>query len=113
MEHLKKRQDFLNVRDGMNERTVGLVVQGRPQTDALGYWRVGFTASKKVGNAVERNRAKRRMREVARIVLGDIGKPNWDYVLIAKRHITKHRDFEKLQNDARRAVLAMHKRAKP
>jgi len=44
---------------------------------------VGFTATKKIGNAVTRNRAKRRLREVARALLPELGRPGHDYVLIA------------------------------
>jgi ribonuclease P protein component len=55
--------------------------------------RVGFTCSKKVGNAVARNRAKRRLREIARLVLPLEGRPGWDYVLIGRKDETASRDF--------------------
>lgn len=70
--------------------------------------RVGFTCSKKVGNAVARNRAKRRLREIARLILPTEGKPGWDYVLIGRAEVTGNRDFADLQNDLRRALRRVH-----
>jgi ribonuclease P protein component len=70
--------------------------------------RVGFTCSKKVGNAVQRNRAKRRLREVARMVLPDAGRDGWDYVLIGRRDETAARSFTELQDDLRRALARVH-----
>lgn len=80
--------------------------------------RVGFTATKKIGNAVVRNRAKRRLREVARAVLPRYGQPGFDYVFIA-RGSTALRPFEKLLQDAEKAVLSLssnpdsHAQSKP
>ncbi|MBB3986385.1 ribonuclease P protein component [Sagittula marina] len=70
--------------------------------------RIGFTCSKKVGNAVARNRAKRRLREIARLVLADIGLPDHDYVLIGRAEKTAQRDFVLLQEDLRRAIVKLH-----
>lgn len=70
--------------------------------------RVGFTCSKKVGNAVARNHAKRRMREVARAILPNLGKPGWDYVLIGRAESTAARPFEDLKNDLRYALKKLH-----
>lgn len=70
--------------------------------------RVGFTCSKKVGNAVARNRAKRRLREVARLILPEAGRPGWDYVLVGRPEATAERDFAALLEDMRRALAEVH-----
>lgn len=62
----------------------GAVIQGAPDRRPGGAVGVGFTASKKVGSAVKRNRAKRRLREAAKIALAFGGRPGWDYVFIAR-----------------------------
>lgn len=70
--------------------------------------RVGFTCSKKVGNAVERNRAKRRLREIARLVLPENGLNGWDYVLIGRANLTANHPFSAMQDDLRRALARVH-----
>lgn len=70
--------------------------------------RVGFTCSRKVGNAVARNRAKRRLREAARAVLPHHGRPGWDYVLIGRRDATASRPFELLKADLEKALARLH-----
>ncbi len=70
--------------------------------------RVGFTCSKKVGNAVARNRAKRRLREIARLVLPQHGLAGWDYVLIGRAGATADKPFESLKNDLIRAISQLH-----
>src|SRR6056297_764902 len=72
---LRKRASFLAAARARRESVPGMMVQGRDRSDGDPAIRVGFTCSKKVGNAVARNRAKRRLREVARMVLPGQGKP--------------------------------------
>lgn len=80
---LKRRAEFLRAaRDGRKVGRSHLVVQALPRTD--GETRLGFTATKKIGNAVARNRAKRRLRALARLSLGEAPAPGWDLVLIAR-----------------------------
>jgi len=70
--------------------------------------RVGFTCSKKVGNAVARNRAKRRLREIARLIVPLEGRPGWDYVLIGRAGATADLPFSQLQTDLSRALRKLH-----
>ena len=65
--------------------------------------RVGFTVTKKIGNAVQRNRIKRRFRAAAREVLPELAEPGHDYVLIA-RPAALHRPWAALLDDLRRAL---------
>ncbi len=69
--------------------------------------RVGFTATKKIGDAVTRNRAKRRLKEVARAVLPLYARQGCDYVLIA-RDATPTRPFAALIEDLKLALLKVH-----
>lgn len=105
---LRKRADFLAAAKARRQATAGMMVQARRRGDADPLMRVGYTCSKKVGNAVARNRAKRRLREVARHVLPDHGRPGWDYVLIGRHGATATRDFQELQRDLIRALDKLH-----
>ncbi|NDW46539.1 ribonuclease P protein component [Ruegeria sp. PrR005] len=106
---LSKRSDFLKAARAKRQPAPSMLVQARRRVpgEADGI-RVGFTCSKKVGNAVARNRAKRRLREVARKVLPEIGHDGWDYVLIGKPGDTAARPFDMLENDLRKALVKLH-----
>lgn len=103
---LKQRREFLAVAaSGRKCGTRGLVMQIRAHGAgemACGL-RYGLTASKRVGNAVQRNRAKRRLRAVAIALLPLCARPDHDYVLIARPE-TITRPFTDLQGDLRYAL---------
>lgn len=107
---LTKRSDFLRAARAAHTATPGFVLQMRrrrgdePATDI----RIGYTCSRKVGNAVARNRAKRRLREIARLVLPAHGQPGTDYVLIGRKNITATRPLAQLQADLHAALRKLH-----
>jgi ribonuclease P protein component len=107
---MKLRADFLRCARAGRQGTAGMMLQARqrrPDEGVTGI-RVGFTCTKKVGNAVARNRAKRRLREAARLVLPDHGRDGWDYVLIGRETATAARPFEDLKRDLISALKKLH-----
>ncbi|WP_386684723.1 ribonuclease P protein component [Loktanella sp. R86503] len=105
---LTKRRDFIAASHGRRQGTPGIHLQGRPRDDGTDLVRVGYTCSKKVGNAVARNRAKRRLREIARMILPTHGRPGWDYVLVGRAETTGSLPFKQLQSDLIRALAKVH-----
>lgn len=105
---LTKRRDFITASHGRRQGTPGIHLQGRPRDDGSDLMRVGYTCSKKVGNAVARNRAKRRLREIARMILPVHGRPGWDYVLVGRAQTTGALPFLQLQSDLIRALAKVH-----
>lgn len=101
---MKTRADFVAASKARYQTAPSLTVQMRNRNDGDPVVRVGFTCSKKVGNAVARNRAKRRLREVARLDLPGLAKPGHDYVLIGKREATAQRDFAAMREDFAKAL---------
>ena len=107
---LKKRAEFLKAARARNKAMPGFVLQARQResgdTDGI---RIGYTCSKKVGNAVARNRAKRRVRGIAQAVLPTAGQAGWDYVLIGRNETTATRGFAKLCADLQSALNSVHR----
>ncbi|HEX3576414.1 MAG TPA: ribonuclease P protein component [Rhodopila sp.] len=100
---LQKRAEFLRVASSGKKAAVGgVVLQAMPRADALPA-RLGFTVTKKVGNAVVRNRTRRRLKEAARLLLAEHPVVGADLVLIG-RDSTRKRNFIALQGDIRRAL---------
>ena len=111
---LKRRGEFVRVaKSGVHASVPGMAVQAYRRRDGeepLDAIRVGFTTSKKVGNAVIRNRVRRRLRVVADALLAEAGKPQHDYVLVG-RTAAKDRDFQDLLADLRHALKQIERRA--
>lgn len=109
---LLKRRDFLAAAQAFSWTTPGFVLQARRRPEghpaAHDAWRYGLTASKKVGQAVVRNRARRRLRALAESDLPDVARPGWDYVLIARAETTAKRGYAAMRADLASAVAAVH-----
>ncbi len=100
---LKQRAEFLRVASkGRKAPTHGVVLQALARDDSDPV-RLGFTVTKKVGNAVIRNRTRRRLKEAARLLLKDRPVAGYDLVLIGRDH-TRGRPFNELQDDIARAL---------
>ena len=106
LETISKRADFLKAARAKSGAARGLVLQARDRGDNESF-RVGFTVTRKVGNAVTRNRVRRRLREVARLDLGKLAQPGFDYVLIGRK-ATIDRDFSSLLDDLAYAARKVH-----
>lgn len=102
---IKVRADFLAAAKATYQARGAVVVQARKREDSEEI-RSGFTATKKIGNAVIRNRAKRRLREAARLLLPLHGLPGHDYVFIA-RNGTADRDWQGLLDDVKAALIRL------
>ncbi len=109
---LKRRAEFLAVAGkGAKAPMPGLVLQFMPRDDDAPF-RVGFTVTKKVGNAVVRNRTKRRLREAVRLALNPETERGFDMVVIG-RDKTAARPFPDLIEDVRRGLARARRNATP
>ena len=106
-ETLKKRRDFLAAARGRRIARAAFVLQALDRGDN-GPARVGYTCSKKVGNAVARNRAQRRLREAARMIIPSNGRPGFDYVLIGRRNVTSEIGFADLCDELQSSLEKVH-----
>ncbi|KIZ41341.1 MULTISPECIES: ribonuclease P protein component [Rhodopseudomonas] len=109
MDRLRQRADFIAVAKGLRMSAPAFVVQGRCRDDD-GPVRVGFTVTKKVGNAPERNRIRRRLRALVEHVDGVSMRPHSDYVLVGRRAALS-RDFDIMLDDLRSALGRIARRA--
>lgn len=110
MDRLKKRIDFLRAAKARKSVKRGFVLQARRREDgdAPSHFRTGFTATKKIGNAVVRNRARRRLKEAARLIFPGKAALGHDYVLIA-RGLTPTIKFDDIVQDLKRALDEVHR----
>lgn len=114
---LRARRDFLAAAKGLKQVRQGLVLQARPhgtsrqeylRGDTQPAIRFGLTATRKIGNAVIRNRVKRRLRALAHELLPKHGQAGYDYVLIGRIH-TARREASQLRRDVISALKAIHR----
>jgi ribonuclease P protein component len=106
MQRLKQRADFVAAAGGAKVVSTAFVLQARERHDSRPA-RIGFTVSRKVGNAVERNRVRRRLRELVRLNAGGVLRPGHDYVLVGRRAALSA-DFSELVADYDRALARIH-----
>jgi ribonuclease P protein component len=106
MDRLRQRADFLAAATGPRAPVSGFVLQARQRKEP-GSARIGFTVSKKVGNAVERNRVKRRLREIVRLAPQGRMRTGYDYVLVGRR-AALDLSFERMVQDFERALGRVH-----
>jgi len=107
MERLRQRADFLAAATGVKVPAAAFVLQAKRRDDE-GPARFGFTVSKKVGNAVERNRVRRRLREIVRLHAAGRIRAGHDYVLVGRRAALAL-PFERIKQDFDGAVRRAHR----
>jgi len=110
MERLRQRADFLAAAGGTKVPAAAFMLQARRRPDG-GTARCGFTVSKKAGNAVERNRIRRRLREIVRLSDSDAMRTGYDYVLIGRRAALRL-PFARMAEDFEGALRRVHKGAR-
>ena len=111
MDRLRQRAEFLAAATGARAPVSGFVLQALNRRED-GPVRVGFTVSKKVGNSAERNRVRRRLREVVRRAPEAPMRPGYDYVLVGRRTALEL-PFERLVEDFSRALGRVHGGGRP
>jgi ribonuclease P protein component len=105
MERLRQRADFMAAAAGAKVPTAAFVLQARKRGDD-GPVRIGFTVSRRVGTAVERNRVRRRLKEIVRLSAGTDLSAGHDYVLVGRRAALSL-PFEQITEDFKRAVARL------
>jgi ribonuclease P protein component len=111
MQRLTRRTDFLAAAKGLRASYGAFVVQARQRAED-GPARIGFTVSRQVGNAVERNRVRRRLREVVRLSAGGGMHGGHDYVLIGRRAALAA-PFGEMRQDLDAALRRIHDPERP
>jgi len=111
MDRLRQRADFLAVANGTRANSAAFVLQGRARDDG-GPIRIGVTVTKKNGTATERNRIRRRLRELVKRLDVISMRPHHDYVLVGRRAALT-RDFATMLDDLRSALHRLDRQPKP
>ena len=106
IKRLLRRPQFLAAAKGVSEARGGVVIQRLERGDGSPHVGMGFTATRKIGGAVQRNRAKRRLRQAARALLPDHGVPGSDYVFIARMGTTE-RAWDRLLDDVKSTLTRL------
>ena len=106
IKRLLRRPQFLAAANGVSEARGGVVIQRLDRRDGQAHVGLGFTATRKIGGAVVRNRCKRRLREAARALLPLHGKAGCDYVFIARMG-TAERDWDRLLDDVKTVLTRL------
>jgi len=106
LERLKKRADFLAAAKGLACARGAVLAQVRDRNDGTAAIRVGFTATRRIGGAVVRNRAKRRLRAAARLTMPGLARAGCDYVLIARSGVAT-RAWPRLLDDVKSALIRL------
>jgi ribonuclease P protein component len=111
---LKVRSEFLAVRGGLRASCGSFLIEGRKRAvteraPAEGASRIGFTVTKKLGKAVDRNRIRRRLKAVVAAHAKTHLEPGFDYVIVA-RNLALSRPFHELVSDLTRTLDNLHGR---
>ncbi|MDP3660737.1 MAG: ribonuclease P protein component [Phenylobacterium sp.] len=106
IERLRKRPEFLACAQAPSCARGAVVVQARNRADGAALVRTGFTATRRIGGSVVRNRAKRRLREAARLLTPQFAAPGFDYVFIARGGVTT-RPWPRLLDDVKSALIRL------
>ena len=110
---ITKKNEYLKMRSGLKISSPGFILQARyrENEDSVDQSsiRYGLTCSKRVGNAVKRNRAKRRLRALVNDIIPIKGLKGWDYVLIGKEQTTEKLSFKILEKNLIECLVKLHK----
>ncbi len=118
---LKKRHEYLRVRGGQRCQNVAFILEAKPRAAASGAPsdvaatlpdqplgpRFGFTITKKIGNAVTRNRIRRRLKHALSQLAGEFAQPGYDYVVVGRRRAATQ-PYSDLKKDLERCLQRVH-----
>ena len=106
LETLKSSRDFQRAKSGLFFRSKSFSLQAF-EDKSCNKVKVGYTVSKQNGNAVVRNKIKRRLRVIAKNIIGEYGIKNWNYVIIGKKN-SLIEDFKNLEFEMNTAIKKIH-----